>query len=457
MIHYGFSLGLCLASGAVQTFVAAVFFRFMFVRPQWGLGWLGTAYAFAAGLNLSAGYRMHLTQADPLFLPALLINLVLGVSCVGLLTAGVRRYMGCEPVRPWLSIGGVWALYLLVIAAERTWPHVNLSLVGAALAAVVFTYLAVLSVRAAQREPGVGHAVAAAMLMLYPPLVWIAYQAGLHPTELTYWASVPFSLAGLGLMAACLGRLRVALQELNETLESRVRDRTQQLQDVIEGLESFNSMVSHDLRGPLGGVHGISQIAVQALEAGDRERALGLMRAIHTASGSLNTLVSDLLTLAKASRTDIQKQTVSLQSIVQEALQWLEVSKGDGFARHVRCECLDQDVYVDPTLMRQVMVNLIGNAIKFSSQSSTRDVDVSARLVEGGCELTIADHGVGFAESQADQLFKPFSRLQTDAQFEGVGVGLTIVHRIVSGHGGRVWADATPGQGARFHVWLPAA
>lgn len=115
------------------------------------------------------------------------------------------------------------------------------------------------------------------------------------------------------------------------------------------------------------------------------------------------------------------------------------------------------EVAVDPALMRQVMVNLIGNAIKYSSQSSRQDVTVSAHSVEGGCELTVADHGIGFDHSQADQLFKPFRRLQADGRFEGFGVGLTIVHRIVTGHGGRVWAEATPGQGARFHVWLPGA
>lgn len=456
-IHSDFSLGLTLASGAIQTFVAAVFFRFMFARPQWGLGWLGLSYAFAAWLNLTAGYAMQVTRGDSLFVPLQVANMIVGVTCMGFLVTGVRQYLGFTPSRPLLSISMVWGAYLSLIAARRLWPTTDLAIVGPFLAAVIFTYLAVLGVKAARREPGVGHAVAAAMLMLYPPLVWIAYQFGLNPAEMSYWGSVPFSLAGMGLMAATMGRLRVALRDLNETLESRVKDRTQQLQDVIDGLESFNRMVSHDLRGPLGGVHGISQIAAQALEQGDQERALRLVRAIHTASGSLTTLVSDLLSLAKASQSDVQKQSASLQVIVSDALQWLEVSKGEGCTRHVRCEGLSMEVAVDPALMRQVMVNLIGNAIKYSSQSSRQDVTVSAHSVEGGCELTVADHGIGFDHSQADQLFKPFRRLQADGRFEGFGVGLTIVHRIVTGHGGRVWAEATPGQGARFHVWLPGA
>lgn len=457
MVHDDFALGLTLASGSIQIFVAAVFMRFMRTRRQWGLGWLSLSFAFAAWINLTSGYAMQLTRVDAMFVPLHLLNVFVGVSCMGLLTVGVRQYMGEVPVRPWLSIAVVWGLYALVIAARRAWPDAPLDILGPLLAALIFMYLAVLGIRAAQRERGVGHAVAAAMLLLYPPMVWIAYQFGLNPGELTYWGSVPFSLAGMGLMAACMGRLRVELRELNESLEMRVRDRTQQLQDVIDGLESFNSMVSHDLRGPLGGVHGISLIAAQALEQGDRERALRLVQAIHTASGSLTTLVSDLLSLAKSSHVDIQKRSTSLQAIVDDALQWLEVSKGDGCTRHVRCESLDTEVAVDPALMRQVMVNLIGNAIKYSSQSARQEVEVTARQIDGGCELTVADHGVGFDNSKADQLFKPFRRLQTDGKFEGFGVGLTIVHRIVTGHGGRVWAEAASGQGARFHVWLPEA
>lgn len=457
MLYNDFALGLSLATGAVMIFIAMVFLRFMQARRHWGLGWLGVSYALAALINLMASFTMQLSPSNPLFVPVQLLVLVMGVSCMGAITAGVRLYMGCQPARPWVSFALVWALYALILIARRVWPEVYLPILGAALAAVIFIYLAIVSVQAARREPGAGHAVAAAMLMLYPPLVWIAHRWGLDPRTLTYWGSVPFSLAGLGLMAACMGRLRVALRELNETLESRVVERTRQLQEVIDGLESFNRMVSHDLRGPLGGVHGISQIAAQALEQGDRERALRLLRAIETASGSLTTLVSDLLSLAKVSQVDIQKQTASLRSIVEEALKWLEVSAGDGTTRHVQCRSLDTDVLADPALMRQVMINLISNAIKYSSQSSRQEVEISAREVDGGCELTVADHGVGFDSNQADQLFKPFRRLQSSGQFEGFGVGLTIVHRIVTGHGGRVWAESSPGQGARFHVWLPAA
>ena len=428
-----------------------VFRRFAHVRPHWGLNWLCLSYALAALLNLCAGPVM----AQPQLSVAQLLNTVVGISCMGLLCGGVRLYLGVQRPRPWATFGVVWLLYGVLIALRLIWPHWLLTLAGAGLAALMFTYLAWLGLQAARREPGAGHNVAATMLMLYLPLVVLAAQAGLDAHTLAYWGAVPYTLAGLGLMAATMGRLNVELQDLNAHLEQRVAARTQQLQEVINDLESFNSMVSHDLRGPLGGVQGISQIAADAIEKGEQDRALRMVRAIHTASSSLTTLVSDLLTLAKSSHVDVQKQAAPLQQIVTEALQWLEISKGDGATRPVQCSHLDLTIDADPALMRQVMVNLIGNALKYSSQSPAPQVQVSARQVDQGCELTVADNGVGFDPAQADQLFKPFRRLDQRGQFEGFGVGLTIVHRIVSGHGGRVWAEAQPGQGARFHVWLP--
>lgn len=242
---------------------------------------------------------------------------------------------------------------------------------------------------------------------------------------------------------------------LNASLESRVEARTEELQEIIQGLESFNRMVSHDLRGPLGGVHGLSQVAVQAIERGDTTKALRMLQAIHTASAGLANLVNELLTLAKSSQARIKKQNTSLQGIVDNALQSLSVSRGEHYIAPVHCTGLDATIHSDPALMRQVMVNLISNALKYSGQASQPDTQVVAQQQDNGLTISVQDNGVGFDSAKAADLFKPFNRLHNESEFEGVGVGLTIVQRIVSGHGGRVWAESTPGQGAQFHVWLP--
>lgn len=456
LTHFTFSEGLTLASGSVQAFVAVVFLRFMGARPHWGLGWLGLSFGLAACLNLTAWYTIGLPPDDAAYMATQLVNFVIGVTCMAALTSGVRLYMGSQHPGPWATFAVVWVLYLMLVTLRKVHPEANLTTAGAVLAAAIYVYLAVLSLLAAGREPGVGHGVAGAMMAIYAPLVAAAHLVGLSATELRYWGSVPYALAGLGLMAATMGRLRQELKELNESLEHRVASRTQELQDIIEGLESFNRMVSHDLRGPLGGVHGISQLAVQALEQGDEARAKRLLQAIHSASGGLASLVTQLLSLAKSTQVKVNKQAVELQTVVDEALKWIDVSQGEGYTSMVQCKGLDRTVDVDAELMRQVMVNLISNAVKYSRLVSEPDVRVSAEAQDSGCAITVSDNGIGFDPSKQADLFKPFKRLHKDGEFEGFGIGLTIVQRIIQGHGGRVWAEGTPGKGATFHVWLPA-
>lgn len=454
-MQHAFSEGLTLATGSVQAFVALVFLRYMHARPQWGLDWLSASYGLASILNLSAGYALSLTPQDAAFTPVQLANLLIGVTCMGALAAGVRLYVGVTRPGPWLALIVVWALYIVTLSTKWLLSTEKLALAGAALAAIIYAYLAAICVRAAKREPNIGHNLAAFMMAIYAPIVLGAYVIGLNAAELKYWSSIPYALAGLGLLSACLGRFRVELVELNASLESRVESRTEELKEIIQGLESFNRMVSHDLRGPLGGVHGLSQVALQALERGDTAKALRMVQTIHTASGGLANLVSELLTLAKSSQTDVQKQNASLQDIVDNALQSLSVSRGEHYTAPVHCTGLDTTIHADPALMRQVMVNLISNALKYSGQASQPDVQVLAQPQDNGLTISVTDNGVGFDSAKAGNLFKPFNRLHNESEFEGVGVGLTIVQRIVSGHGGRVWAESKPGQGAQFHVWLP--
>lgn len=450
-----FSEGFAIAAGLVQLFVAAVFMRFRHGRPEWGLGWWAVAFAAAGVLNTAAPVLLA-TMHGPFGTTLHVVTLALGLSTMGALVAGGRLYTGHAKPGPWVSFALTWLAYLGLIAAREVWPsHENL--LANAVTGLFFAYLALLSLGAMRREPGAGHGMATTMLCFYIPMVAGAYAMGLDQVDLRYWSAVPFALAGLGVMSATMGRMRAHLRDLNESLEQRVTERTRELRNIIDSLESFNSMVSHDLRGPLGGMAGLSGVALSALDAGDTERARRLFEAIQTQSSNLSELVSDLLALARVSHVELRKQPVALDALVDESLRHLELCHGEGHAMSVQVESLPV-VSGDKALLRQVLVNLLGNALKFSRQSAQPLVRVWAETTPGGgVKVAVRDNGVGFDATRSKDLFVPFKRLHDDHDFEGTGLGLTLVHRIVERHGGKVGADSQVGQGATFWFSLPAA
>lgn len=171
MIQHDFSEGLTLATGSIQAFVALVFLRYRHARPQWGMGWLGVSYGLASILNLCAGYTLSLTQQDAAFMPVQLANLLIGVTCMGALAAGIRLYVGVTRPGPWVALAIVWGLYILTFSTKWLLPTDMLTLAGAALAAIIYVYLAAICVRSANREPKVGHSLAAFMMAIYAPIV----------------------------------------------------------------------------------------------------------------------------------------------------------------------------------------------------------------------------------------------------------------------------------------------
>lgn len=448
-----FSEGFAIAAGLVQLFVAAVFLRFRHGRPEWGLGWWCVTYLAAGVMNTAAPVLLG-AMHSPLGDRVQLLTLVLGISAMGALVAGGRLYTGHPRPGPWVSFAATWLLYVGLIAARPLWPGYE-SLMANALTAAIFAYLGYLSIGAMRREPGAGHGIAAAMLGLYIPMVAGAAALGLNQVEMRYWSAVPFALAGLGVMSGTMGRMRAHLRDLNESLEQRVLERTRELRDIIASLESFNSMVSHDLRGPLGGMSGLSAVALSALAEGDVPRAQRLFEAVQRQSANLSDLVSDLLALARVSHVELRRQTVALEALVEEAVQQLELSHGEGYARPVQVAPLPV-VQGDKALLRQALINLLGNALKFSRRSAQPQVRVWAETHDGGVKVIVQDNGVGFDAARRADLFAPFKRLHEDRDFEGTGLGLTLVQRIVERHGGRVGAESQVGQGATFWFWLPA-
>ena len=235
----------------------------------------------------------------------------------------------------------------------------------------------------------------------------------------------------------------------NESLEQRVLQRTAELHAVIDGLESFNRSVSHDLRGPLGGIAGAARMAQQFVANHEPERAIKFLQVIATQAETTGQLVDALLARARARDATLHRQPVDMNALAGEVLASLTPATAPA-PLPVVVEPLAA-IHADRKLVRQVLVNLIGNALKFSARATPPQVRVGmASAMQGEPLFYVRDNGVGFDAHKAQQLFKPFHRLH-DARFEGSGVGLSIVQRICERHGGTVWADSAPGQGATFY------
>jgi len=363
----------------------------------------------------------------------------------------------------WWSVALAGPLALVVAQSLMPVPRV----VALCAMAVTMGVLAVPPWLAGRREPGVGHGVVAAALLSYPVAVGSAIWRAAGTDAFRYVVILPLSATGLTLIVISLSRARTRLQRelqrrqeaeaalrtLNQTLEQRVDERTEELHGVIAGLESFNRMVSHDLRGPLAGLSGLSPLVQQYYDEGKSEQARELLSLIATQTERLSDLVSDLLTLCRLSEGQLQRRRAPLDESLREALETLALTVGEAGVAHVQAQPLPT-ANVDPSLIRQVFVNLIGNALKFSRHAAPPRVEVSATQHDGEIVLSVKDNGAGFDMARARDLFEPFKRLH--AGYEGSGIGLTIVRRIVERHGGRAWAEGRPGEGAAFYVSLPA-
>jgi light-regulated signal transduction histidine kinase (bacteriophytochrome) len=246
---------------------------------------------------------------------------------------------------------------------------------------------------------------------------------------------------------------RQDLQFLLDQAEQRCRQRTAELDAAIKELDAFSYSVSHDLRAPLRHIDGFVEMLHQRLHSTLDGSCQEYLSIISTAAQQMGTLIDALLSFSRISRAPLFKSRVPLEKMAQSVVHDLRYETED---REVDWTIGRLPVVEgDPTLLRQVLYNLIANALKFTRTRDKAQVEVGVQDSDSEWVIHVQDNGVGFDMQYAAKLFGVFQRLHPVSDFEGTGIGLANVRRIIQRHGGRTWAEGTPDRGARFSFSLP--
>jgi two-component system, sensor histidine kinase and response regulator len=264
----------------------------------------------------------------------------------------------------------------------------------------------------------------------------------------------PFRLSAiLPVLTRALSVRELRLQ--NAQLARSIRERSAELEAANKQLDAFVHSVSHDLRAPLRGVTGIANILEE--DFGDQLSDAGkrLVQAIHAGCRRMEQLIEDMLAFSRLGRQPLRTRPVAMNELVNDVLAELH-SAHEG--RDIRVSVGELGMAMaDPALLKQVLLNLLANAFKFTGKTASASVEVGSLVdcADNGRTYFVKDNGAGFDMRHAEKLFGVFERLHRQEEFEGTGVGLAIVQQIVQRHGGQVWADAAVGRGATFYFTLP--
>jgi hypothetical protein len=243
-----------------------------------------------------------------------------------------------------------------------------------------------------------------------------------------------------------------AIRRLNEELEDRVRRRTAQLRAANEELQALSTSVSHDLRAPLRAMTGFGRILLEDYGDGLDEAGQDYLRRIQEAGERMGMMIDDLLDLSRLTRREMRYEEVDLSALAGSVADDLRRVDPGRRARFVIAEGISATG--DTGMLRGVLENLLENAWKFTSKEPEALIEFGAVEREGRFVYYVRDNGVGFDQAYADKLFAPFQRLHGEGEFEGTGVGLSTVARIVRRHGGTLWAEGEVGRGAAFYFTL---
>jgi PAS domain S-box-containing protein len=265
-------------------------------------------------------------------------------------------------------------------------------------------------------------------------------------------AGEPEKMIGIQIDITAQKQIEQEIRSLNEQLEQRVQERTEELQAANRDLEAFAYSVSHDLRAPLRGVAGYARLLKLDFGASLPSEAHELLEKIQNYSQLMSKLIDDLLNFSRLGRKEITLQPVNIKLLAQTVLQRLLEQEKD---RQIEVQVGDlPPAQADTALLEQVLVNLLNNALKYTRHKPVATVEVGWLLQDGRTVYFVRDNGVGFDMEYADQLFGVFKRLHPTDEFEGTGIGLANVKRIIERHGGKVWAQAEVNRGATFYFTL---
>jgi light-regulated signal transduction histidine kinase (bacteriophytochrome) len=240
---------------------------------------------------------------------------------------------------------------------------------------------------------------------------------------------------------------------LNSELDQRVKERTSSLEAANKELEAFSYSVSHDLRAPLRSVHGFTKILIEDYESKLDDEGKRICGIISSSATQMGELIDDLLSFSRIGRCTLNPSEIDMKKMARVVFEGM-TSPTERKRIKLKIGKLSS-AFGDVTLFGQVWTNLISNAIKYSSKNDVSEINIGSESDGKMITYFVKDNGVGFDMQYAHKLFGVFQRLHSEADFEGNGVGLAIVQRIILKHGGKVWADGEVGKGATFYFSLP--